>query len=136
MIVDLSQLFVVFLMIRLPPRSTRTDTRFPYSTLCRSDCLRPPAGVAGLQAARAGARQTFDRRRRRQGEPRPGAAAGRLRRLRADYLRAWARPHRRQIGSAPVRTPVTNAQLVCRLLLENNNQNQHTHLATEPSYIK
>src|SRR3546814_17269094 len=23
-------------MIRLPPRSTRTDTRFPYTTLCRS----------------------------------------------------------------------------------------------------
>src|SRR3546814_12317637 len=25
-----------FLMIRLPPRSTRTDTLFPYTTLCRS----------------------------------------------------------------------------------------------------
>src|SRR3546814_18365067 len=27
---------VVFLMIRLPPRSTRPDTLFPYPTLCRS----------------------------------------------------------------------------------------------------
>src|SRR3546814_18875405 len=26
-----------FLMIRRPPRSTRTDTRFPYTTLFRSD---------------------------------------------------------------------------------------------------
>src|SRR3546814_16170720 len=26
-----------FLMIRLPPISTRTDTLFPYPTLCRSD---------------------------------------------------------------------------------------------------
>src|SRR3546814_11638526 len=25
-----------FLMLRLPPRSTRTDTRFPYTTLFRS----------------------------------------------------------------------------------------------------
>src|SRR3546814_3762340 len=25
-------------MIRRPPRSTRTDTRFPYTTLCRSRC--------------------------------------------------------------------------------------------------
>src|SRR3546814_18240748 len=25
-----------FLLIRLPPRSTRTDTRFPYTTLFRS----------------------------------------------------------------------------------------------------
>src|SRR3546814_17585260 len=30
-------LVVVFLMIRRPPRSTRTDTLFPYTTLFRSD---------------------------------------------------------------------------------------------------
>src|SRR3546814_11191460 len=29
-------LFIFFLMIRLPPRSTRTDTLFPYTTLVRS----------------------------------------------------------------------------------------------------
>src|SRR3546814_19636706 len=29
---------VVFLMIRRPPRSTRTDTLFPYTTLFRSSC--------------------------------------------------------------------------------------------------
>src|SRR3546814_11376910 len=29
-------LVFVFLMIRRPPRSTRTDTLFPYTTLCRS----------------------------------------------------------------------------------------------------
>src|SRR3546814_1467345 len=28
--------FFFFLMIRRPPRSTRTDTLFPYTTLCRS----------------------------------------------------------------------------------------------------
>src|SRR3546814_13101629 len=28
--------FVLFLMIRRPPRSTRTDTLFPYTTLFRS----------------------------------------------------------------------------------------------------
>src|SRR3546814_16213020 len=27
---------IVFLMIRRPPRSTRTDTLLPYTTLCRS----------------------------------------------------------------------------------------------------
>src|SRR3546814_14199159 len=31
-----------FLMIRLPPRSTRTDTLFPYTTLFRSDA---PYGI-------------------------------------------------------------------------------------------
>src|SRR3546814_14740392 len=29
-------MFFFFLMIRLPPRSTRTDTLFPYTTLFRS----------------------------------------------------------------------------------------------------
>src|SRR3546814_5434674 len=33
-------LHVFFLMIRRPPRSTRTDTLFPYTTLFRSPCRR------------------------------------------------------------------------------------------------
>src|SRR3546814_19072860 len=37
--------YVVFLMIRRPPRSTRTDTLFPYTTLFRSEC--PPASAFG-----------------------------------------------------------------------------------------
>src|SRR3546814_20221616 len=32
----------LFLMIRRPPRSTRTDTLFPYTTLFRSDRSEPP----------------------------------------------------------------------------------------------
>src|SRR3546814_20461764 len=36
-------------MIRRPPRSTRTDTPFPYTTLFRSFPLRPEvAGVPGV----------------------------------------------------------------------------------------
>src|SRR3546814_17017183 len=37
---------LLFLMIRRPPRSTRTDTLFPYTTLFRSprDILRPFVG--------------------------------------------------------------------------------------------
>src|SRR3546814_14304676 len=31
-----------FLMIRRPPRSTRTDTLFPYTTLFRSDVFTRP----------------------------------------------------------------------------------------------
>src|SRR3546814_3224735 len=31
-----SQICILFLMIRRPPRSTRTDTLFPYTTLFRS----------------------------------------------------------------------------------------------------
>src|SRR3546814_15672265 len=35
----MSSLFFFFLMIRRPPRSTRTDTLFPYTTLFRSRML-------------------------------------------------------------------------------------------------
>src|SRR3546814_1046700 len=35
-----------FLMIRRPPRSTRTDTLFPYTTLFRSSCRTGVPGVA------------------------------------------------------------------------------------------
>src|SRR3546814_6720026 len=41
-------------MIRRPPRSTRTDTLFPYTTLCRS-CQAPRHG-------RSVRREHFDRR--------------------------------------------------------------------------
>src|SRR3546814_20900424 len=55
---------VLFLMIRRPPRSTRTDTLFPYTTLFRSAATSPslrgredqvgnlpPAGRAGTRCA-------------------------------------------------------------------------------------
>src|SRR3546814_1929271 len=34
-----------FLMIRRPPRSTRTDTLFPYTTLFRSKARKAASGV-------------------------------------------------------------------------------------------
>src|SRR3546814_11474605 len=38
-------MFIFFLMIRRPPRSTRTDTLFPYTTLFRSE-LRGAAAIS------------------------------------------------------------------------------------------
>src|SRR3546814_11662353 len=54
---------VLFLMLRRPPRSTRTDTLFPYTTLFRSSCtiqvprtgLRvatPPAAIVDFRRVR------------------------------------------------------------------------------------
>src|SRR3546814_17770 len=66
-------------MIRRPPRSTRTDTLFPYTTLCRSrrgtdqDLL----GVAAAQGAGAAERPLVDHRDRPAGL---AAALGRHRR--------------------------------------------------------
>src|SRR3546814_7031865 len=45
--------FIFFLMIRRPPRSTRTDTLFPYTTLFRSPCFgrASPSWYAPYQAS-------------------------------------------------------------------------------------
>src|SRR3546814_3371558 len=42
-------------MIRRPPRSTRTDTLFPYTTLFRSGFLRNPLADPGLFGIAPGA---------------------------------------------------------------------------------
>src|SRR3546814_5747965 len=51
--------FIFFLMIRRPPRSTRTDTLFPYTTLFRSFmtidldlCYTPATELAALIAGK------------------------------------------------------------------------------------
>src|SRR3546814_20220034 len=54
-------IFFFFLMIRRPPRSTRTDTLFPYTTLFRS----------GYRAGSRGRRASARRRRARPPAPRP-----------------------------------------------------------------
>src|SRR3546814_3328436 len=57
-------LLFVFVMIRRPPRSTRTDTLFPYTTLFRSIVPLRPAGRGGDQGLGSG---DLARRRRKGG---------------------------------------------------------------------
>src|SRR3546814_18755022 len=42
-----------FLMMRRPPRSTRTDTLFPYTTLFRSKWNKPQPSMVTADAQRA-----------------------------------------------------------------------------------
>src|SRR3546814_12607474 len=48
--------YFFFLMIRRPPRSTRTDTLFPYTTLFRSAIVGAVGLLPTLSAVRAGKR--------------------------------------------------------------------------------
>src|SRR3546814_7254688 len=58
-------IFVVFLMIRLPPRSTRTGTLFPDSTLFRSDRRgKGPAADLRYRRDRGRHRRGYSRQRR------------------------------------------------------------------------
>src|SRR3546814_7829877 len=89
-------------MRRRPPRSTRTDTLFPYTTLFRSPEQRQGDSLRGALVDQDA-----------QVEPL------------VEQLHRLARavdegPNR--IGRAHVSTPVTNAHLVFRLLLEKKKQ--------------
>src|SRR3546814_10292257 len=59
-------------MIRLPPRSTRTDTRFPYTTLCRSPDRARGLDLLGKPGRQIGA-GGGDERRLRAVRDEPGA---------------------------------------------------------------
>src|SRR3546814_3084475 len=73
-------------MLLRPPRSTRTDTLFPYPTLFRSSA--PPAAPAALAYSSSEAPLRYG------GSPRP-AAARRPVFFRIDSLRGAARAERR-----------------------------------------
>src|SRR3546814_8152692 len=59
-------------MIRRPPRSTRTDTLFPYTTLFRSNLSRTPRAA---RADRLAKHDCGGGRSRRAGCPRPADRA-------------------------------------------------------------
>src|SRR3546814_5282845 len=98
-------------MRRRPPRSTRTDTLFPYTTLFRSPAHRQRDRDARDIAEADGARQ-----RRRQRAPLADVA------LRLARMRLRPEDAERDRKSTRL-NPVTNAHLVCRLLLEKNKNN-------------
>src|SRR3546814_6595017 len=82
-------------MIRRPPRSTRTDTLFPYTTLFRS--LVDPAAVKPSSRIKS--------------------------RMTAFHIIATDLQHHHYLDRKSTRlTPVTNAHLVCRLLLEKKKK--------------
>src|SRR3546814_6863568 len=91
-------------MAMRPPRSTRTDTLVPYTTL-----FRAARQVDALVVAQRPARD----------DPGLGVAGGAVLNFQAQLAVVdQQRGARREIGRAHVCTPVTNAHIVCRLLLE------------------
>src|SRR3546814_5681588 len=108
-----------FLMIRRPPRSTRPDTLFPYTTLFRSACKQRVGWLVGDHAKQAGLVFRFQFPALAQGVG--AAVAMALRDGWVGALIAAQGTRRRRSEEHTSETPVTNAQLVCRLLLEKKN---------------
>src|SRR3546814_2593513 len=104
-------------MIRRPPRSTRTDTLFPYTTLFRSPvsgALMKTYARADLAFERGEGPYLFTADGRRFLDFAAGIAVNAL---------GHAQPHL-EIGRAHVRTPVTNPHLVRPPLLEKKKQHE------------
>src|SRR3546814_12506919 len=90
-----SLLFYFFLMLRRPPRSTRTDTLFPYTTLFRS-------------ATPGTSRKTPTFRLRDRHEPPPRYRPVRLPRCRQEHL---AQPHPEEPRRPPRRSEEHTSEL-------------------------
>src|SRR3546814_6333084 len=110
--------------LRRPPRSTRTDTLFPYTTLFRSPSIGWAGGRRfqriGLRRHRADVRvlPRNGKRTASAGAARPPLSP----RGATGFTHLMQERPALEIGRAHVRTPVTNAHLVCRLLLEKQNK--------------
>src|SRR3546814_6318490 len=117
-------------MIRRPPRSTLTDPPFPYTTLFRSGPLgASPGDVRGPRDLRGRWAGGADRGRRAAVDPRARAAGPRRRRGAGDGERDGAGDRKSTRLNS-----VTNAHLVCRLLLEKKkkqNRNQRKRKVRE-----
>src|SRR3546814_5366755 len=119
-------------MIWRPPRSTRTDTLFPYTTLFRSQqgnsCTGHDLVLKSLQITRRSDWPAIHLRHDIAGlEPgilkaRPFGREHQPRHL--AILHSGGETD--EIGRAHVRTTDTNAHLVCRLHLKKNKK-QHTY---------
>src|SRR3546814_2256553 len=110
-----------FLMIRRPPRSTRTDTLFPYTTLFRSPHpsgshqSEEGRGESVRRCALAGAFSVIPRSvAGREVHRQPGP--------RSEQIFDPVRPNAQVDRKSTRLTPVTNAHLVCRLLLEKKKK--------------
>src|SRR3546814_14804168 len=89
-----------FLMIRRPPRSTRTVTLFPYTTLFRSVAGHTRRGGSRRRAASAG----VDHQGRSVS---PGSQGARVRTERA------VSPHRDRVGKGPAHLCAGTRRMRC-----------------------
>src|SRR3546814_3387807 len=98
-------------MIRRPPRSTRTDTLFPYTTLFRSGRI-PPAGrtarAAGSVPTGAGAQRGVGRLTapRRHKQPAESHTASQERKTLVGAAARYCRPTSAEARDAPRRPAV------------------------------
>src|SRR3546814_10059961 len=118
-------MWIFFLMIRRPPRSTRTDTLFPYTTLFRSPSVQRRAGhrlVVGPQLL-AHARGDL-RRHLRDAEGTP-VHPRRLHRREGGVVGHEARLGRSEEHTSELQSLMRISYAVFCLKKKNNNEQNH-----------
>src|SRR3546814_2602078 len=110
-------------MIRRPPRSTRTDTLFPYTTLFRSIQLRAKQKLKGYYGdiTEKQFKKNYTEAARMKGDTGQNLIGLLERRLDAVVYRAKFAPTIWRSEDTRLNS-VTNAHLVCRLLLEKKKK--------------
>src|SRR3546814_6169797 len=117
-------------MIRRPPRSTRTDTLFPYTTLFRSPGTASSSAalavltlVAGIVISLNAHRAICRDGRKRNRPPRCGEWLNSPVPLSFARVLQWR-------SEEHTLTPVTNPQHVCRLMLVKQNNSDKVTVPT------
>src|SRR3546814_4502465 len=118
-------------MIRRPPRSTRTDTLFPYTTLFRSHIAAISSGRICASALTIRYDTLFLLLSVNGRFAKPFCPRGKEGQPAAqcNWLKGVGIPTGIDRKSTRL-NPVTNAHLVCRLLLEKKKQNKNTITTT------
>src|SRR3546814_8607887 len=132
-------MFFFFLTYRRPPRSTRTDTLFPYTTLSRSLPLAGGAlGVPGRCRDRRrpfagrGRDRTLERPPQRAGEPRPFRSVGLGRHAAGRSGSHPVEPSlRSEEHTSELQSLMRSSYAVCCL----KNTTHNTHVATKSHHI-
>src|SRR3546814_3288386 len=119
-------------MRRRPPRSTRTDTLFPYTTLFRAIKDELPIRTIIGQIEKMSSPLDFVQTVKKH-EWQVGLSLNLYTPIEEVEVGLWPLLDVIQDRKSTRRTPVTNAQLVCRPLLEKNNPlipNGRAHIIT------
>src|SRR3546814_1056650 len=124
-VIILVSLCFFVLMIRRPPRSTRTDTLFPYTTLFRSlvtgERIEIDVERRNVDCVMYHGLGSICEHRNALFMGKPNNCLERCQ-YPENIRHVCDRHEPREIGRAHVCTPVTNAHLVCRLLLEKKKK--------------
>src|SRR3546814_5920168 len=111
------RLYFFFLMIRRPPRSTRTDTLFPYTTLFRSELPLADLVTPARHAARREADDRHDRDQPGERGDQPVwsldmAAKQHIEDASADRARDQVARGRSEENTSELHSPMRNSHLV------------------------